>query len=90
MKKLIVIALALTLFAVPVMAQQQAPTPEQRIEQLTQAVLDFKFKLGQEMQIAAQQQAQIIQLQKQLIEAEEKLAKCNDKMAKEAPPEKQE
>ncbi len=58
----------------------QAPkplTPEQQIEQLTQGVLDFKFKLGAEMQISARLKAQNIQLQKQLNETgrllEEKL-----------------
>ncbi len=65
------------------------PTPEQQIEQLTQGLLDFKFKLGAEMQISARLKAQNIQLQKQLNETgrllEEKLnalVEANAKVAK--------
>ena len=87
MKKLIVIAILL-MFVVPVMAQDEKPTRE---EQLTQSLLDFKFKLGQEMQISAQQQAQIIQLRKQLITAEKALKEINAKLADtKTPPKKQE
>ena len=79
MKKLIVIALVLTLFVVPVMAQDEKPELT-REEQLTQSLIEMKFQLGKEMQISAQQQAQIIELRKQLAKMKTELVECLKKV----------
>jgi len=63
MKKLIAIALVLILFSIPVMAQEE-PVQD---EKLLQSFLDYKFKLGQELQASAQLHAQVIRLRKQVV-----------------------
>jgi len=63
MKKLIAIALVLILFSIPVMAQEE-PVQD---EKLLQSFLEYKFKLGQELQASAQLHAQVIRLRKQVV-----------------------
>ncbi|KKL60046.1 hypothetical protein LCGC14_2209210, partial [marine sediment metagenome] len=80
------------LLAFPVMAQEQKPfTPEQkRVEQLIYNVLDFKNKLGAEMQISVQLKAQTMQLQKKIAVLNEKLKAANAKIAQLEPGPKEE
>ena len=80
MKRAIVLFTALALM-VPIMAlavqpAPKGPTPAEQIESLSRSVLDFKFRLGQEMQVNAQIQAKIMQLEKQLAKAKQDLVNC--------------
>ena len=79
MKRAIVVftlVLMVPIMALAVQPAPKGPTPAEQIESLSQSVLDFKFRLGQEMQINAQIQSKIMQLEKQLAKAKQDLVNC--------------
>ena len=73
----------LAILAVEAWGQEaKPPTPEQQIEQLAYSILDFKNKLGAEMQISAQLKAQNMALRKKLTETQAALKEANAKVAR--------
>ena len=93
MKRAIVVftlVLMVPIMALAVQPAPKGPTPAEQIESLSQSVLDFKFRLGQEMQVNAQIQSKIMQLEKQLAKAKQDLASCRAEVKPEKLPDETE
>ena len=96
MKKILTLTIIFSLLVIPVVAQEKPKplTPEQRIENLTNKLLNMKFNFAEEksqaakeknflaveMKIVVQLQVKVMQLQKRLAALEESLKQANGKI----------